>query len=162
MSRAINKIKTQEGFTLIELMVVLVILGILAVISVPVYSNYVRRAKISEAISNVGAFATAARIYRMENGYWPTKDTLSPTTTTTTSNNSKVVDVDETYFIISFTGAGSTNLNTTTPLSIIATNSSSFDVPGSFRYDLDSNYRGQWRDISGNLLHTYAAYLNAL
>jgi type II secretion system protein G len=151
MSRAINKIKTQEGFTLIELMVVLVILGILAVISVPVYSNYVRRAKISEAISNVQAFATAARIYRMETGNWPTRELLSPTTTTTTSNNSKVVDVDETYFEIRL-------VPTTTTLSITATNKA-FDVPGNFRYDLDTNYKGVWVDGAGSLLRTYASYL---
>ncbi len=101
MPRVIKQKKTQEGFTLIEIMVVLVILGALAVISVPVYSNYVRRAKISEAISNVEAFATAARIFRMEKGYWPAKDTLTGGAAGNTAT--KVVDVVENYFNIDWT-----------------------------------------------------------
>lgn len=150
MPRAIKQKKTQEGFTLIEIMVVLVILGALAVISVPVYSNYVRRAKISEAISNVEAFATASRIYRMEKGYWPRRSDLTTGTT-------KVVDVDENYFNISWTDP-SQNTNNTASLQMIIT-SNKFDATGSFKYTLDANYKGVWSDTTGDLLKTYAPYL---
>lgn len=52
-----------KGFTLIELVVVMVIVGILAVISVPMYRNYVQRARAQEGTALVGAIASAQRAY---------------------------------------------------------------------------------------------------
>lgn len=49
------RIKAQSGFTLIEVMIVVVIVAILASIAVPSYTDYVQRGKITEAISNLSA-----------------------------------------------------------------------------------------------------------
>ena len=60
--------KQQKGFTLIELMIVVAIIGILAAIAIPAYSNYIGRAQVTEAISLLGAIKTAAAEYCGEAG----------------------------------------------------------------------------------------------
>ncbi len=54
----------QKGFTLIEIMIVVAIIGILAAIAIPQYQDYVLRANIQEATSALGDFRT-----RMEQSY---------------------------------------------------------------------------------------------
>ena len=60
--------KVQQGFTLIELMIVVAIIGILAAIAIPQYQDYTVRAKISSILASIGAVKTAVGICIQENG----------------------------------------------------------------------------------------------
>lgn len=56
-----------KGFTLVELVIVILIIAILAAVSVPIYKSYVRRSMASEGRALVGAVANAERIYFSSN-----------------------------------------------------------------------------------------------
>ena len=63
MSKLLRKHKNNEGFTLIELMIVVAIIGILAAVAIPAFINYVKRSKTSEAPANLKALFTGATAY---------------------------------------------------------------------------------------------------
>ena len=60
--------KAQAGFTLIELMIVVAIIGILAAVAIPQYSNYTVKAKIASVLSSVASVKTAVGVCAQENG----------------------------------------------------------------------------------------------
>ena len=73
MIKVINSIRKNEiGFTLIEVMVVIIMVGILAAIAVPIYSNYVYRARVTEAVTTLGALKTYFLERFNANAAWPT------------------------------------------------------------------------------------------
>lgn len=63
--------KIQQGFTLIELMIVIAILGILIAIALPAYQDYTIRAKVSEGLNLAAAGKLGVSETRLSDGVWP-------------------------------------------------------------------------------------------
>nr|WP_101126116.1 pilin [Neisseria meningitidis] len=64
----------QKGFTLIELMIVIAIVGILAAVALPAYQDYTARAQVSEAILLAEGQKSAVTEYYLNHGTWPSNN----------------------------------------------------------------------------------------
>jgi type IV pilus assembly protein PilA len=67
-SMQMMKKQAQAGFTLIELMIVVAIIGILAAVAIPAYSDYTAKAKVANAMSAVDSLKTAVALCAQEAG----------------------------------------------------------------------------------------------
>ena len=85
--------KIQSGFTLIELMIVVAIIGILAAIAIPQYQNYVARAQMSEALSLASGGKVALAEYFNVNGEFPDSNDAAGMDTNTNIKGKYVTSV---------------------------------------------------------------------
>ncbi|MCM8807492.1 MAG: prepilin-type N-terminal cleavage/methylation domain-containing protein, partial [Candidatus Omnitrophica bacterium] len=116
----------KKGFTLIELMTVVIIVGILASVAVPLYRGQVKRAMAAEGAALLGSVRTAERVYYAEHGkYTDDKTKLGIDTT----GNKYFKD-----YTITLTGGGTGFIATTTGEGDAAGITVSIDQDGNLTY----------------------------
>ncbi|OBU17386.1 pilus assembly protein PilA [Photobacterium aquimaris] len=79
--------KKHQGFTLIELMIVVAIIGVLSAIAIPAYKNYVTKSEASSALATLKALVTPTELYIQENGDIAANSAVSAAGTTTNANS---------------------------------------------------------------------------
>lgn len=89
MKKNVNK-----GFTLIELMIVIAIIGILAAIAIPAYQDYTIRAQVSEGLSLGGGAKTAMAEFFNNYGHFPLNNTSAGLATAASISGKYVSSVD--------------------------------------------------------------------
>ncbi|WP_147695180.1 pilin [Vogesella mureinivorans] len=85
--------RVQQGFTLIELMIVVAIIGILAAIAIPAYQDYTKRAHVSEGLSLAAGAKTAVSEYFSTNNAWPTTNASAGLASSTAITGNAVTGV---------------------------------------------------------------------
>lgn len=100
--------QAQKGFTLIELMIVVAIIGILAAIAIPAYQDYTIRAQVTEGATLAGGVKAGMADYFAQNGTWPTQ--LTRANGVTTSLNFEGAVTGNYVEAVATTGVGDINI----------------------------------------------------
>ncbi|HGM0896216.1 TPA: pilin, partial [Neisseria gonorrhoeae] len=100
----------QKGFTLIELMIVIAIVGILAAVALPAYQDYTARAQVSEAILLAEGQKSAVTEYYLNHGEWPKDNGSAGVASASTIKGKYVKEVEVKNGVVTAT-MNSSNVN---------------------------------------------------
>ena len=103
--------QVQKGFTLIELMIVIAIIGILAAIAIPAYQNYTIRSQVTEGLTLADGWKTAIAEYYANTGNWPAQGNLTGTSVSTGKYESGVTVITGGVVEITYGGQANSKLS---------------------------------------------------
>lgn len=108
----------QKGFTLIELMIVIAIIGILAAVALPAYNDYTKKSTFSEVVLAAGPYKAGVEVCVLTNAIADCDDGQNSVPATTSSNAVTSVDVANGIIVVTaaaYNGLAGTETYTLTP-----------------------------------------------
>ena len=151
-------LKIQKGFTLIELMIVVAIIGILAAIAIPAYQDYTIRAQVTEGLNLAGAVKAGVAEAYAQRGVWPANNVEAGLDATPTNIAGKYVTgvgVANGVITISYGNQANNSINGSTMIITPGTSPNSDVAWICGDHATPANITAAATPASGNLLQKY-------